>query len=338
MPLRTFFLTPSGLRAEIAVLDGAPVIGRDAFGVVLRVRAAGIERKARVDIGPFAQMPESGYADVPQVAGVDSQRATLAVLAVLDHIDSNPEAWQAGVENVIISVDDEQCPRLLARPRLDDRSLRLYIARRVYDEYSRSTLNHVCWMDQFDNYLSGSDLVAFQRNAGLLTAEGYVTTVYPEHPVTALQPTARLIREMERFGGPAEDVTSERDFAGTLSAWPMLASYRQSLLIEWNRYVVARSQAELLSVFRALAPIVEAILRDILASHASKKVDGTLSTMIGDVAQRKLASRALLSKLNHIVLFSRDLTEHGGEQGEGVLRVVCENAFEVVGELAAIAK
>ena len=58
--------------------------------------------------------------------------------------------------------------------------------------------------------------------------------------------------------------------------------------------------------------------------------------MIGELVRRRLGSVGLWSQLNHILSFGRELTEHGEELPEPVLRIACENAFELVPQLAAL--
>lgn len=55
-----------------------------------------------------------------------------------------------------------------------------------------------------------------------------------------------------------------------------------------------------------------------------------------DLQSRGVASPALLSQLNHILKFARDLSQHGESLPQAVLRIACENAFELIPQLAAL--
>ena len=58
--------------------------------------------------------------------------------------------------------------------------------------------------------------------------------------------------------------------------------------------------------------------------------------MISALQQHRIGTRGLLAQLNHILKFGRDLAEHGYAMSEPVLRMACENAFELAPQLGAL--
>jgi hypothetical protein len=60
--------------------------------------------------------------------------------------------------------------------------------------------------------------------------------------------------------------------------------------------------------------------------------------MIGELQAKNVAGIALISQLDHVLKFGRDLAQHGQAMPLAVLRIACENAFELVPQLAALFK
>ena len=131
-------------------------------------------------------------------------------------------------------------------------------------------------------------------------------------------------------------VIAQQDYEATLNNYPLLKTYTEPLLLEYRRYNTAITPGEIISVFRAISPLVENILRDLLHTHGCSRQFPSLGPMISELQQRDLGSVALYSQLNHILKFSRDLAQHGASVSEPVLRIACENAFELVPQLASI--
>jgi len=150
-----------------------------------------------------------------------------------------------------------------------------------------------------------------------------------------LRASARLIRDVERYGAAREDAISEHDYSASLAAWPSLKPYSQALLSDRGRYDSATSAAELASVFKSTAPIIEALLGSLL-SPITERQYSTLGPMIADLRAKHIGGIGLLSELDHILKFGRDLAEHGHEMPVSVIRIACENAFELAPKLAAI--
>ncbi len=108
------------------------------------------------------------------------------------------------------------------------------------------------------------------------------------------------------------------------------------LTIERRRYEAAQSAGELQSVFTATAPVIENILREFLGIVVPGRQFTNLGQMIAVVQQRQIGGLPLLSQLNHILDFGRDLAAHGHQLPEPVIRIACENAFSLATQLGAL--
>lgn len=191
--------------------------------------------------------------------------------------------------------------------------------------------------DDMDKLITGNSELDFIRNVQLLEAEGYAIAHLAMGPtLSGVQPTAKLVREVERWGGPKDDVSSSVEYEAQIAAYGVLQPRAESLLTEHARFLAARSPAELESVFRATAPIVEAVARDMLRSHGCNRDLSTLGPIISEIQSRGLGGIALVSQLNHVLKFGRDLAEHGHAVSEPVLRIACENAFDLAPQLASL--
>lgn len=107
--------------------------------------------------------------------------------------------------------------------------------------------------------------------------------------------------------------------------------------MEWDRFSTAGSSLELASVYRALVPEVERLLRSVLRQHGSRKADTNLRPMIAELETLRLGDRGFWSTLRHIVNFMRDLTEHGQDVSEATLRIACETTFGLIPQIASLA-
>ena len=335
-PERNHFLTPSGTTVSAWVIGMGQVPGRDAEQVVLQVSSSGFAtRKVSVilDAPPLIHVALQQTYSIPLT---EPAKKTMALVATLDAIDQDPASPADPAQPWTIEVGAERAVGLLHRAKLSDRALRRYIARRTYDLFRRSTLDSGFTFDDMDLLTTGGELTDLKRNCQVLAEEGYLKLMRDEPPKLVVGPTAKLVRAVELYGAAPEDVVSERDYAAALAAYSVLRGQTESLLLERRRFDVARTPTELVSVFRAVAPTVEAIVRGLLKAHRSTKADATLGPMIGEMVSRRLGSVGLWSQLNHILSFGRDLTEHGEELPEPVLRIACENAFELVPQLGAL--
>jgi hypothetical protein len=337
---RELFLTPGGSEISLTLGPRAPLGGRDATGIVATVTHASGRKRVRVEFDALVNtegisLPES---PVPEID--ENPMAALAVLAVIDYVDTDP-ASLADESDTVIAVDYARANRLIRRPCMNDRDLRRFLARWVHTVYRRNTLQVRIELWRIDELITGCSATAIDRNIGVLEAEGYLTrTVEIGNPLgnPIVSPSVKLVRDVERYGAAREDAAAERDYVASLRAYPALASHRDGVILEWERYSTARTSTELVSVFRALVPFVEAVLGDTLRSHGSAKSNATLPPMIAELQHRQLADRGLLAKLNHIIVFARDLATHGASLSEPVVRIACENTFDLIPQIAALAK
>jgi len=335
-PNRNFFLTPSGSTISASVLGMSPVEGRDAEQVVFQVSSSGFSTRTVKVILDAPPLIDVALQQSHSIVLTDPTKKTVALIATLTAIDQDPATPADPAQPWTIHVGAESAVNLLRHPKLSDRALRRYIARRTYDLFRRSTLDSGFTFDDLDLITTGADLTDFKRNCQVLAEEGYLRLVRADATGVAVGPTAKLVRAVEQYGAAPEDAVSERDYAAALAAYPVLRDHTESLLLERRRFDVARTPTELASVFRAVAPTVEATVRSLLRARGSTRADTTLGPMIQEMVRNRLGTQGLWSQLNHILSFGRDLTAHGEEIPEPVLRIACENAFELVPQLGAL--
>jgi hypothetical protein len=257
----------------------------------------------------------------------------LALLATLQSVDRDADD---GRTHRVIVFNADDLYALLSRIRLSDRECRRYMARRLYSAYSAGTLDTMVEFDDTDQLITGCATLDFIRAAQVMEAEGNAVAHLAMGPtLSGVQPTAKLIREVERWGGPREDVSTPAEYADQIRAYSQLASHADGLISERGRFQVALSTQELESVFRATAPIIESIARELLVAHGSTKELATLGPTIAEIQSRGIGGVSLLSQLNHVLKFGRDLSEHGHAIPHPVLRIACENAFQLAPQLAS---
>lgn len=225
---------------------------------------------------------------------------------------------------------------LIQPSNVGDRAARRYLARLAYDKYSRSILNRDMRISETDRRVLGISFVDLQRNLEVLEAEGYleIKTYRAERDVL-VRPTVLLVREVEKYGAPKEDAVSERDYLASVQAYSRLQAFIPLIEVEYRRYRTSVSRAELESVFRAIAPVVESIAKELAVAHGSSE-PGTLGPAIAELHNRGIGGVGLDTQLNHILKFARDLSLHGVSMPEPVLRMASENAFELVPQLGSL--
>jgi hypothetical protein len=174
------------------------------------------------------------------------------------------------------------------------------------------------------------------RNVQILAAEEYLNWSQPLADRIDVIPTAKLIREVERFGCAREDATKEQDLLAAIDAYPDLKAHKATMANEWRRYEIAFTDVELQSVFRSIAPIVEQVAKELLLTRGSTTSHPTLGPVIGELRSRKIGGIALWSQLDHILKFGRDLAQHGSDLPDTVVRIACANAFELLPQLGAL--
>ena len=263
----------------------------------------------------------------------DSAREELAILSLLSEIDNSPNLFQEKKTSYEIFADVPNLLRNIHRDKISDRDMRRYVVRKVYDHYSRTTLTDPLSFGQMDFWITGAEEVDFLRNIEVLAEEGYLRIFDKQLKLTG---TAKLVREFEKYGAAREDAIAQKDYEAILKNYAVLDAYAAQLRLEYRRYTSAINPHELVSVFRAVAPLVENLLRELLKTRGSSKEFTSIGPMISELQQRNLGSVGLYSQLNHILKFSRDLAEHGITVSEPVLRIACENAFELVPQIASL--
>jgi hypothetical protein len=150
------------------------------------------------------------------------------------------------------------------------------------------------------------------------------------------KPTAQLIREVERYGAAEGDVESEADFTARLVAQAILSAERPAVLAERRRYELAQAPEDVVSVFRAVMPMVEGIVRRLLRAQGSKKEHGSLGPMIAELAERRIGTLGLWSQLSAVLTNGRDISLHGEELPIAVLRITTETCFELIPQLGLL--
>jgi hypothetical protein len=276
------------------------------------------------------QLQASGHG------GFEESKLRLATLALLDNLDGLSELPPDPHGNRRIFVGSEDVATILERPRQSDREIRRFLARRLYDAYSRGILRDTIVIDAMDMAVCGASLIDFLRNGQLLEEEAYLFIRSNTPDSVSIEPRAKLIREVERYGATREDAAGEADFLASVSAYPSLARVKGALSLEYGRYSTARTALELESVFKAVAPVVEDMVKDLLTANGSEATYPGLGPAINALRGRGLGNVALYAELSHVLKFARDLASHGAQLSEPVLRIACENCFQLVPQLGAL--
>lgn len=335
MESRTSFVTSSGSVIEVYFDGKDPASNRDAVRYAFKLRSAPgpTDRVFVVLVSPPLIDAALQNANLPGLSETESRLALLAAIRNADRITSL-ETDKHG--NRIIEIEGEQAVELLSGPPQSDRAIRRFIARRVHDSYSRSTLKTLVVIDDIDFAILGATVTDFIRNSQLLEEESYVEIVSTAPLSITIKPTAKLVRDVERYGSVKEDVVSQPDYVGAITAYPVIAKFLPVIELEYRRYSLALSPIELESVFKAIAPLVENLVKDLLRSHGSTVLHASLGPAINEMRERGLGGISVPAQLSYILKFGRDLAQHGESLPLPVLRIACENAFEVIPQLAAL--
>jgi hypothetical protein len=332
--MRNRFITSSGRTVRVTFQAEEHVHGRDALDMIFEVSSTGPPepRIVRFHQPPMIRTELTNQTNLD----FDSERQVLAVGAILNTIDGD-ESLRDADRPEVINIDADAVLAAVGMRPLDDRALRRYIARRAYDHYRGNTLNEPFSFDNVDSLITGAGDRDIRRNVEVLVEEKYLQFVaLPATGGYTIRPTAQLIRSVERYGAAEEDVPSGEEYAAVFDAYPQLREYRAAVVLERSRFVVARSPSELMSVFRAIAPTVESVVKGLLHSHGSKTDHTSLGPMIADMQARGIGDSGVYQQLSHILKFGRDLALHGADMPESVLRIAIENAFELLPQLASL--
>lgn len=330
-----YYVTRSGLGARLRLEREQKAPLRDAWEVWFTIETAG-GNKERACVRLLSPMLMKLHLESQGLGTFEDNSQRLAILALLDNLDGLSELPSDPYGNREVAIGSDDVTSLLQRPRQSDRDARRFLARRIYDGYSRSTLREPMTLDAMDIAICGGSDQDVLRNCQLLEEEGYLFIRGNAPGSITIEPRAKLIREVERFGAAREDAAGEADFPSSMRAYPRLAAVQSAVLLEYGRYNTARTAVELDSVFRALAPIVEQVVKDVLAASGSASQHGSLGPAINDMRQRSIGNVGLWAELSHVLKFTRDLSQHGTSLPDPVLRIACENCFQLLPQLGAL--
>ena len=208
---------------------------------------------------------------------------------------------------------------LIQPSNVGDREARRYLARLSYDKYSRSILGRDMQISETDRRVLGISFIDLRRNLEVLEAEGYLEIKnYRAERDVLVRPTVLLVREVERYGAPKEDAISERDYMASVQAYSRLQTFVPLIEVEYRRYRTSISRAELESVFRAIAPVVESVAKALAIAHGSSEPE-TLGPAIAELHKKGIGGIGITTQLNHVLKFARDLSLHGVSMPEPVL-------------------
>lgn len=329
-----WWVTPSG--TTIAVRSGPEYHQSGDAGVFfdLNVSSTGGNARpitVRVDEPSYINglRQANGLLPLDQVA-----RGAAALVAGIHAVDGNPDFF-ASSEPLRLNLDyDQLTPKSV--PSIGNQELRRHIARRLYLTWEHGSFDDFLAFGSMDESLTGAGAQAFLRNLQLLEQEGYVKlsrTMGTGFSSFQARPTAQLVREVERYGAARGDVESEADFTARLVAHAVLSAEQPGIMAERRRYELAQAAEEVASVFRAVMPILEGVVRRLLRAHGSTKEHGSLGPMIAELVERKIGTRGLGSQLNAVLTSGRDISLHGEDLPIAVLRIATETCFELFPQL-----
>lgn len=332
---REHFTSRNGISVKIISEGSDKLRNRDGRGHYYQVFDPA-QRRERVCVQLMA-LPLLALAlkqeGLPELSTIESRLALVALLQNLDAVD-NLRSDAHG--NRILEFQPGDAIRVLKPAKLSDRQLRRFIVRRVYDEVTRSDLNNWFLLDDLDMAECGAAVNDFMRAAQVLEEDGYLKTDEPAANGFHVLPKAKLIRDVERYGAAKDDVVSERGYMASLESYKALAPQLPTIRLEYQRYGSATTETELLSVFKAVGPLVGSVAKDLVRASGGTKEITTLGPAISEMQSRRIGDAVLWAELTHVLKFTRDLTSHGASLSEPVLRIANENAFEVVLKLAAL--
>lgn len=332
-----WWVTPSG--TSIAVLSGAEYYKSGDAGAFVDLNVTSTGGSSRPMI---VRIDDPAYINgLLQTNGLipldEAGRGTAALAAGIRAVDSTPDFFVSS-EPLGLNLDYDQ---LSARstPPIGNANVRRYVARRLYLTWEHGTFDDFLSLGTIDEMLTGAGSQAFLRNLQLLEQEGYIElsrTMGKGFESMQARGTAKLIREVERYGAAKGDVATEAEFTGRLVAQVRLSAEKPGILAERRRYELAQTTEEVTSVFRAIMPIVEGIVRRLLRAHDSKKEHHSLGPMISELVQRRIGTRGLWSQLNAVLTSGRDISLHGEELPIAVLRITTETCFELIPQLGSL--
>ena len=209
MDYKHHFITTSGNTVYITPTYSGQADNRDAVQNSFDV-ATSTGPPAKVDI--IFPTPPILKDTLENEAGLsfDLVREELAVLALLSEVDNSPKLFEDPESSHEILANGPYLLKNLNRERLSDRDMRRYIVRKVYDNYSRTTLSDPVSIEQMDLWVTGAKHIDFVRNIEVLAEEGYLNIIQlSQDEGLCIGGTAKLVREFERYGAARDDVIPE---------------------------------------------------------------------------------------------------------------------------------
>lgn len=332
-----WWVTPSGTTVSLDHGTEHTRSGHAAVFIDLNVGSTGGELRP-VEVRLDAPEYINGLRVKNQLPPLTEQdRAEAARVAAIRAVDASPDFF-GDAEPLRLELGYEELDSPPVEP-VSDKALRRYLARRLYLVWQDGSFDDYLRFEPTDVALTGVGPEAFLRNLQLLEQEGYVEvsrTFGAGFSGFEARATADLVRDVERHGDARADVESQEDFNARIEGLGSLAPERASVIAERHRYEVAQTTEEVASVFRAVMPVLEGLVRRLLRAHGSDKEHGTLGPMISELRQLSIGTRGLWSQLNAVLNNGRDISLHGEELPVAVLRMACENCFELFPQLGQL--
>src|SRR2546426_3064859 len=149
MAFQDFYVTPSGSTAQVKLLGADRHPNRDAERHIFSLQSpAGSHETLNVTlVAPRlidAALQQNG---LPPLTEIKKELTHLAAVTSFDRLELLPTDEEG---RRLVQIEGPEAMALLRRPRIPDREIRRFIARRIYQVYSRSTLNEIVLFDNFD--------------------------------------------------------------------------------------------------------------------------------------------------------------------------------------------
>lgn len=330
------WVLPSGLTVELALGHEHRVPNTDFVGYDAVVTTpGGTSRTLKVHLLDLPLMDAARRQEglEPLEPG---ERERIVETALLRLVDTDPEFFDGDGP---LEVGPTDAGDLKRTPRISDRELRRYIARRLYVEWAEKSFDRLVYFEDIDESLTGCDPVDFLRNLQLLDQEGYVRLDRTLGPLTFAsyhaRATARLIRDVELYGAASDDVDDAAEFGGAIGPVRALEEDLELLMLQRSRFQFSQTSSEIVSVFRAIMPTVESVVRRLLTAHGAKNELASLGPMIAQLKNRGIGTRGLWSELSGLQTLARDVALHGHDMSPTFLKFGCSACFDVILQLGS---
>jgi hypothetical protein len=172
--MREYFITRSGLRVRLEWDMDDPSPPRFSRQAAVHIYVEGSPKYERViiELKDFTKLKVQLASQYQIDLGVEEEYRALVCLAALhaaEKLDTYPRHEGGSVR---ASFELKDLMPVIQPVRLQDRELRVYLARRIYDEVSRQTLSDPVNIDSLDFAISGAKIDDFVRAAQILEEEG----------------------------------------------------------------------------------------------------------------------------------------------------------------------